>query len=247
MIFTVSRLSVFVVLLFVTASVMAAEPKARECRRADGKIALDGKADDAAWKKAEVVDNFTLPWLRDNARAAKTKTTARLLWDDDYLYFHASMEDHDLYADEKEHDGVTWDNDVFELFFKPAAAKRGYYEFQVNAAGTKMDMYLPSRGSGGYRRWKAAHDFEWEVKVVRDGTLDKFDDEDKGWQVEGRFPWTDFRPTGGRPAAGSTWTFALCRYDYSTEYEDNELSTSAPLQALNFHRYEDYVPLKFVK
>ena len=29
---------------------------------------------------------------------------------------------------------------VFELFFKPADDKGGYYEFQVNAAGTVLDM-----------------------------------------------------------------------------------------------------------
>jgi len=89
------------------------------------------------------------PWLGKNARWAKTATKAKLLWDREYLYFFADMEDTDLYADVTEHDGMTWDNDVFELFFKPANDKPGYYEFQVNAAGTIMDMFLPRRGAGG--------------------------------------------------------------------------------------------------
>jgi hypothetical protein len=126
-------------------------PTEFECRWARGPITIDGKADEEAWKHAQVIDNFYLPWLGPKARAAKTATKARLLWDREYLYFFADMEDTDLYADVKEHNGMTWENDVFELFFKPAEDKPGYYEFQVNAAGTVFDMFIPRRGSGGYR------------------------------------------------------------------------------------------------
>src|SRR5262249_28061521 len=83
------------------------------------------KGDDEAWKHAQVIDHFYLPWLGDKARPAKTKTKAKLLWDREYLYFFADMEDTDLYADVTEYDGETWDNDVFELFFKPADDKPG--------------------------------------------------------------------------------------------------------------------------
>jgi len=192
-----------------------APPTAFECRWTEGPIKIDGKGDDEAWKHAEVIDNFHLPWLGDKARAAKTKTKAKLLWDREYLYFLADMEDADLYADVKEHDGMTWNNDVFELFFKPADDKPGYYEFQVNAAGTVMDLFLPRRGAGGFGRFKKDTDFHIESKVRLRGTLNKWQDRDEGWTVEGKIPWTDFLRTGGRPERGEQWKFALCRYDYS--------------------------------
>ena len=75
------------------------------------------------------------------------------LWDDKNLYFFAEMEDEDLYADLSEHDERIWENDVFELFFKPHDHRFAYYEFQVNAKNAVLDMFLASRGSGGYRRW----------------------------------------------------------------------------------------------
>ena len=78
------------------------------------------------------------------------------------------------------------------------------------------------------------------------GTLNKYDDRDKGWTVEGRIPWTAFKPTGGRPAVGDRWKFALCRYDYSVYLERPELSSTAPLTQADFHRYEDYGELVFV-
>jgi glucose/arabinose dehydrogenase len=224
-------------------------PTTFECRWAQGPITIDGKADEDAWKHAQPIDHFYLPWLGKNARAAKTATRAKLLWDREYLYFFADMEDTDLYADVKEHDGMTWDNDVFELFFKPADDKPGYYEFQVNAAGTIMDMFLPRRGSGGYRRYKSDGDFHIDAKVVLRGTLNKWTDRDEGWSVEGRIPWKDFLRSGGRPEIDERWKFALCRYDYSVDFEGPEMSTCAPLKSQNwpdFHHFEDYATLRFV-
>jgi glucose/arabinose dehydrogenase len=224
-------------------------PTQYECRWADGPITLDRKADEAAWKNAQVIDHFYLPWLGKNARKARTATKARLLWDREYLYFHAEMEDSDLYADVKEHDGPTWDNDVFELFLKPADDKPGYYEFEVNAAGTVLDMFLPRRGAGGYRRFKSDGEFHVEAKVKLDGTLNDWTDKDRGWSVEGRIPWRDFLRTGGRPEPGEKWKFALCRYDYSVDFEGPELSTCAPLKSLtypDFHHHEDYTTLHFI-
>ncbi len=224
-------------------------PSVFECRWTDLPITLDGKADEEAWKHAQVIDHFTLPWLGKNERKARTATRARLLWDREYLYFFADMEDSDLYADVKEHDGQTWDNDVFELFFKPADDRPGYYEFQVNAAGTVMDLFLPRRGSGGFQRFKKDGTFHIEAKVHLRGTLNKWQDRDQGWSVEGRIPWKDFLRTGGRPEINERWKFALCRYDYSVDFEGPELSTCAPLRSKSFpdfHHFEDYATLTFV-
>src|SRR5205823_3225088 len=62
-------------------------------------------------------------------------------------------------------------------------------------------------------------------------------------------PWTDFLRTGGRPERGERWKFALCRYDYSVDFEGPELSTCAPLKGHavpDFHRFEEYATLRFV-
>lgn len=243
-----AAISICLCLLRVDLALSAeGEPASFECRWADGEITINGKLDEPAWRNAQVIENFSLPWLGEAARPAKTATMARLLWDREKLYFFASMDDADLYADVKEHDGVTWENDVFELFFKPADDKPGYYEFQVNAAGSVMDMFIPRRGSGGYRRFKHDADFHIQAKVSLAGTLNRWQDHDTGWSVEGCIPWTDFARTGGRPNQGDAWKFALCRYDYSVEFEGPELSTCAPLRSKppDFHHYEDYATLVF--
>lgn len=220
-----------------------------EVRRTAEPLTIDGRAGEPQWNAAQLIDRFTLPWLGDQERPAKTATRARLLWDDDYLYFLAAMEDRDLFADVTEHDGEIWNNDVFELFFKPSVDRPEYYEFEINAAGAVLDMLVPHQDGNladvigeSLRR----DEFHVEAKVVTRGTLDKRDDRDSGWSVEGRIPWSDFAATGGRPAAGDEWRFALCRYDYTGEAGDYELSTTAPLGVADFHRHQDYAPLRFV-
>ena len=218
-------------------------PPVFECRFTAGPIVIDGKLDEDAWQRAAVVDSFARPW-EQGAPRARAGTRARLLWDRDYLYVAADMDDADLYADVTEHDGNTWENDVFEVFLKPAAEKPAYYEIHVNAANAVFDLFLPRRGH--VDRFKRQDEFHIESAVTLRGSLDAWADKDEGWSVEMRIPWADLQPTGGRPEAGALWRFALCRYDFDVAHETPELSTVAPLSRRDFHRHEDYAILRFV-
>ena len=115
-------------------------------------------------------EDYHLAWLGEKDRPAKTKTRTRLLWDSEYLYFTAEMEDTDLFADVTRQDDDTWNNDVWELFLKPAGDK-GYYEFHVNAANTKFDIFLPHRGGWLVKRLRRTHAFHIESEVTLKGTL----------------------------------------------------------------------------
>ena len=219
-----------------------------ECRWTSTPIKIDGKADEPAWEKAPVISEFFIvPFKPDEEAKPTTPTKAKLLWDDEGLYFFAEMVDADLYGDETEEDGELWMNDVFELFFKPATDKPGYYEFEFNVRDAQLHMFLPRRNAGGFKRFIRERDFHIKSKVQLSGTLNKWEDEDQGWSVEGMIPWSDFEKTGGKPAEGDEWTFALCRYDYSVHLADGvELSSNAKITQRNFHYFEDYVPLRFI-
>ena len=235
----------------VPAPLAAPPPTRFECRWADTPVALDGKADDPAWAHAQPIDTFHLPWLKEKARLSRTATKAKLLWDREYLYFFAEMEDSDIRATVKEHDGDTWNDDVFELFFRPDRGKAGYYEFQVNALSTTFDAFFPRLNFDDFAKQKKAGDFHVESRVKLDGPLNAAKaGTAKGWAVEGRIPWTDFLKTGGRPAPGESWAFNLCRFDYHTGWDGPELSCVAPIREKKlsafFHQTEDFAELKFV-
>lgn len=213
-----------------------------ECRRATGPIKLDGRADEPAWTNAVIIATFVAYWTN---RPALTKTKSRLLWDDQYLYFHAEMEDADLLATVRKKNGRTWDDDVFELFFRPDETRANYYELQVNARNTHFNELLPPRGTNAPGRFATGLPFSWKTAVKRFGTLNQRQDTDKGWSVEGRIPWSDFARTSSKPKAGDTWRFALCRYDHSKNFNEPDLSSCAPLRELSFHRLQDYCRLRF--
>src|SRR5262249_26704098 len=151
-----------------------------ECRWSTNVIRIDGVLDDVAWEDAQELKDFSVFWQK---RKPATTTTARLLWDRNYLYFGAEMEDQDLFALTKERNGMTWEDDVFELFFKPSDKKPAYYEFQVNALNTQLELFLPSRGAGGYRRFAPLTKLGMESAVKLNGSLNKHEDKDKGWSV----------------------------------------------------------------
>lgn len=242
-------LAIGIVLLMPHASTCAAEApqeKMWECRWTTAPITIDGQAAEPAWANAQPIEPFTVPWLPGNP-AGKSATRARLLWDADALYFLAEMDDGDLFADITEHDGQTWHNDVIELFIKPAADKKGYYELQVSAAGTTFDMFIPvGNDARGFAERVKRESFAWKSTVVRRGTLNERDDRDEGWLVEGRIPWIDLIHTGARPEPEETWRFALCRIDFDVRADKPEFTTNAPLTAPNFHQTDKYAPLKFI-
>ena len=108
---------------------------------------------------------------------------------------------------------------------------------------------MPKREVADFDKQKKLGDFHIDAKVKLRGTLNKRDDVDQGWSVEGRIPWTDFLRTGGRPEPGEQRGLNLCRYDYHKDWKEPELSCIAPIKTPKgsfFHQTEDYTTLTFV-
>ena len=107
------------VLWFGALSCLAAavEVPAYDVKRAASRIVVDGKPDDAAWKAASPLE-FQFPW--DKQTGAKQKTTARMLWDDEFLYVAYECEDADITAHFEKRDDPTYRDDAVEIFINPA-------------------------------------------------------------------------------------------------------------------------------
>ncbi len=214
-----------------------------ECRWTSQPPLIDGRGDDAMWQAATSINSFAQPWLKE-APAPKEGTRVKLLWDREWLYFYAEMSDADVSADVFEHDGPIWENDAIELFFRPSPAHPGYFEFEVNPAGAVLDAFFPDA-----ERWRDPKQisrgrFHLEAKVTVNGTLNVHEDHDTGWTVEGRIPWSDFNPAGGRPLPGELWLVNLARVN--GRGVAGELSSMAPLREPGFHRTGEYAQLCFL-
>ena len=110
-----------------------------EVHRASGKLTIDGKLNDPAWKDAAVVE-FQFPW--DFQTGAKQKTVARLLWDDENLYVGYDAEDSDVVAHYDKRDDPTYKDDAVELFIFPGKNRNLYYGLEMNARGDSLRLLL---------------------------------------------------------------------------------------------------------
>lgn len=218
-------------------------PLSREanCRKISTAPTLDGRLDDPAWAKAQVIDRFPCFWAKTEG---PNTTRARLVWDDEALYFAADMDDAELRAFGTKRNDHLWEGDVFELFFKPHEDRPEYYEFQVNPRSVILELAFPRRGFD-FATLAARPPLGMKAVAANRGTVDQAGEADHGWTVEGKIPWSIFATSGGRPKPGDLWRFALCRYDYGAENTKPLLTSSAPLTQPNFHRYEDYGRLRF--
>ena len=239
-----ARLSSIALALLVVPVLAEDEPQVtREasCRWAKTPPTIDGRIDEPIWEHAAVIDRFPAFWKKQDTGKG---TRARFLWDAEALYFCAKMNDAELRSFGSRRNDTLWLGDVFELFFKPSETKPAYYEFQVNPKSVILELPFPMRGAD-FKTIAALPPSGYTAVAVVEGTLDKTGDVDRGWTVEGRIPWSAFANSGGRPAAGTSWRFALCRYDYGPDGTEPVMMSSAPLTKASFHRYEDYGLLRF--
>lgn len=226
---------------------VVSKKEAYYCSFTTDPIKVDGVLDDPAWEKAKSIELNNLMWP-DTYQEPISKTEARLLYDDNYLYVCFKAYDQDIYSLYSERDSDTCLDDVLEIFLKTSPDKYPYYNFEINALSTVLDGFCPKRGSdGGYRRWRS-----WNCKGIKiatgmKGTLNNWEDKDEYWILEVAIPFAELPTVSGQtPKKGDTWLFNLTRYDYSVYLpEGRELMSYAPLSVCDFHHYEDFSKLIF--
>jgi hypothetical protein len=111
-----------------------------------------------------------------------------MLWDDEWFYVAAEMEEPDLWGTLTERDSVIFRDNDFELFIDPDDDTHGYYELEVNALGTPWDLLLikPYRDGGpAINGWDITG---LQARVDLKGTLNKPADRDQGWAIELALP-----------------------------------------------------------
>jgi glucose/arabinose dehydrogenase len=238
----IAHLLLFILLLPIALAEVAQQPgPTLECQWTDAPPRIDGNGDEPCWRNATIISNFRQPWL-PGAPAVREGTKARLLWDREWIYFLAEMEDTAVSRVEREHDGPVWEDDAFELFFRPSKDHAGYFEFEVSPLGATVDAFFRTTESWRNPAELRRDPFHMEAKATIHESAG--DGRPSGWTAEGRIPWSDFNVAGGRPAPSEIWSLNLARVNGPAP--NSELSTRAPLQQPSFHRTDEFVPLRFI-
>src|SRR5260370_20935064 len=164
-------------------------PKGYVCYRVRQPIKIDGRLDDASWQGVPWTDLF-VDIEGDAKPRPRFRTRVKMLWDDQYFYVAAELEEPHVWATLTQHDSVIFHDNDFEVFIHPNGDNHEYYEIEINALNTEWDLLLPRPYKDGGQAVNS-----WEIPGLKtavhvDGTLNNPSDGDKGWSVELAFPWS---------------------------------------------------------
>ncbi len=217
----------------------AAAPALPEYRveRARPPPTIDGVLDDAGWAAAAPV---TLVNSLDGS-PGRVRTTARLLWDDRYLYVSFDCEDPDVWGTFTKRDDPLYTQEVVEIFIDADGDGRTYNEIEVSAANVLFDAYFPERRQGMDLSW----DSQALTAVTVQGTLNDASDVDQGWRVEMRIPIERLAAVPHvPPRPGDRWRFNLYRLEHHGRKEVEGQAFSPP-RVGDFHALDRFGWLVF--
>jgi hypothetical protein len=200
-----------------------AQPKQYECHRVGTALKIDGRLNDAAWNKAPWSDAF-IDIVGADQPAPRFRTRMKMLWDDEYLYIAAELEEPDVWATLTVHDAVIFNDNDFEVFLNPTGDTLKYFEFEINALNTGWDLFLDkpyAKGGNADNGWEMPG---YKSAVAVEGTLNDPRDRDKGWSVELALPWSAFveRSGKGRPKDGDSWRMNFSRVEWQVRVVDGK-------------------------
>lgn len=191
-------------------------PKHYVCRRAAQAIVIDGRLDDAAWNDAPWTDRF-VDIEGDAKPRPRFQTRAKLLWDDEYLYVAALLEEPHVWATLTKHDEIVFHDNDFEIFIDPDGDRREYYEIEVNPLNTIFDLFLVKTykdGGPALHGWNLAG---MKNAVFVNGTLNDPSDADQGWSAEFALPWSSLKEAAHQPCPprdGDLWRINFSRVEW---------------------------------
>jgi hypothetical protein len=191
-------------------------------QRTAGPIQVDGRLNEDSWMKVEWTEVFGDIEGSGKPRP-RYRTRVQMLWDDQYLYIGAYLEEPHVWATLTERDSIIFQDNDFEVFIDPDGDTHAYYELEINALNTVWDLLLvkPYRDGG-----PAVH--AWDIKGLKtgvfiSGTLNDPSDRDKAWTVEMAIPFDVLKECipgkPERPAAGDQWRMNFSRVEYDLNVE----------------------------
>lgn len=189
---------------------------------------IDGKLDDACWKKAQAVTNFL---SIDSDRLASYQTIGYICYDDSHIYIAmkcllpkgvrpAVEEGSPL---KKPHDKYCFGDDIVEIMIDPGRTLIDYYQLVVSAYGSTFDALRRYGGAQVDVNWNG----DWlSAAHIGDGY----------WSMEMAVP---FHSLGITTSIGSSWGINLCRAAWKPKIEHSTISAMG-----TYHNMEHFAIVK---
>ncbi len=196
-------------------------PQKYICYKSQNTIIIDGVMDDTDWLNCEWTEEFVD--IEGNLQPLpQFATNVKMLWDNNYFYIAAKLEEPHVWATLTEHDSYIYRyNNNFEVFIDPDGDTHEYYEIEENALATVWDLFLdkPYRdGANTYDSWNIDGLL---TAVDVQGTINNPSDIDTCWSVELAIPWSVLEEYSNMPTPPENddqWrvNFSRVQWDFDT-------------------------------
>ena len=194
------------------------------CYRTTEKINLDGKLDECSWAKADYTSLF-VDIEGSEKPAPLYNTKVKMLWDQEYFYIAAWLQEPHLWATYTERESIIFHENDFEIFIDRNGDTHNYLEIEINALNTIWDLLLtkPYRDRG-----KAVTSWNLDGmlnQVALFGTINDPSDIDSCWNIEFALPWKgliDYTNEKRRPIDGEQWKVNFSRVQWRLDIIDGE-------------------------
>lgn len=217
-------------------------PNDYTCYKPSSNIIIDGDVYDDVWKNVPWSD-FFVDIEGVNMPTPYYETRMKMLWDNDFLYIAAELEEQNIWGYLENHDDIIYRDNDFEVFIDPTGDGLNYFEIEINTLGSILDLFMSKPYN---KRGKA--DLTWNAEGLKKavkiyGSKNDTTREDIKWTVELAIPWTAYNnriPELRKPESGDIWRMNFSRVQWETEYCDDSYSkktnpdTAIPLPENNW-------------
>jgi hypothetical protein len=213
--------------------------------RAPGPITIDGVLSDKEWGKVPAMTTFSDAFQPE--RPPKFPTTAKMMWDDKYLYLAWECYEDDIWGVLSKHDDPIYTEQAAEIFIDPEGKGRHYWEIDISPKNTVVDLMVPSEKVTGLAARLARYDVKGLLHATKVyGTLDDRDDKDEKWTAELAIPWADFagRKVNVPPKDGDSWRMNLFRIIGPKPYPNDQYLSWSKSPAV-YHQSKNFGVVTF--
>jgi hypothetical protein len=207
-------------------------------------LVIDGRLNEDAWQFSNYTTNFV---DISTSTTPMFLTQAKILWDDNFLYIGASLQESDIWANITETchcntdsaDQVIYHDNDFEVFIDVDGDTHYYKEFEMNSLNATWDLVLNKPyADGGYENSSrvfgdGGYDMQPPLTcaVHVDGTVNDPSSEDKSWTLEIAFPIVQLTVNETAtvpPTNGTFWRINFSRVEWSVDIINGKVYWKSP-------------------
>ena len=200
-------------------------PKTYVVYKVASPINIDGIADEEIWRNTMFTDDFI---DIEGVKKPNQSTKVKMLWDKDYLYVYAKLNENHIWGNITKRDAVIFLNNDFEVFINPSNDNHNYGEIEINALETVWDLVLNKPYNVGGKPKNKWNLNKLKSKVFIKGTLNNPTDIDEYWSVEMAIPLDAFAELKHKPKInpidGEQWRINFSRVQWDHDIKDGVYS-----------------------